>query len=538
MSGIPKPSGRSEPRSRAVPAACRPTRIRKDSDKFLLSLDVGTGTVRCVLFDLGGRIVRAGHSNRRYRAETPDSPFLLVFDPQAFWSDLCRLTRKVLSGAGAAPESVLGVTATFQRHSFVFLDERDVPVYAGPNLDTRGLFAQAEIERRLGDSGYRLTGQWPPLTSGLAKLLWFRQEATDRFKKIRTVLTIGDWVLFRLTGVRRSEPTGASASMLLDLARRTWAREIFDAFELDPSIVPPMAQAGEVVGTLKDAAARQMALAAGTPVVVSGADTHCAVLASGRQDPCAVFLVAGTTAPVCSVLSTPVTDPHCRLWTSCHLDPDRWLLEANSHLAGTVYAWLGRVLLGRQGRDATGSPPYARMEKLASAAPVGSNQTYALLGPAIMDARNFIVLRPALLLFPPPVDPVIAAPVEAGHLLRAALENVAYAVRGNLEQIVSVTGVRPERICATGGLCASRLFCQILADCLGLAVEVDRTRQGSALGAALCCAVGLGVFRSPEDARSAWACGGEVFEPQPRNAEVYEQGFRRWTDLYRKLAEI
>lgn len=538
MSGIPKPSRRSEPRSRAVPAAPRPTRLRKDSRKFLISLDVGTGTVRCVLFDLEGRIVRAGHSNRRYRAERPNSPFLLIFDPQELWSDLCRLTRKTLSAAGAAPESVLGVSATFQRHSFLFLDERDVPVYAGPNLDARGLFAQAEIERRLGDSAYRLTGQWPPLTSALAKFLWFRQEATDRFEKIRTVLTIGDWVLYKLTGARRSEPTGASASMFLDLARRTWAREVFEVFELDPSIVPPLAQAGEVVGALKDPAAKQMALAVGTPVVVSGADTHCAVLASMRPDPWAVSLVAGTTAPVCSILSTPVTDPHCRLWTSCHLDPDRWLLEANSHLAGTVYAWLGRVLLGRHGRVASGSPPYTRMESLASAAPAGASQTYALLGPTIMDARNFLVLRPALLLFPPPVDPVIAGPVEAGHFLRAALENVAYAVRGNLEQIVSVADAKPKRIYATGGLCASRLFCQILADCLGLPVEVESTRQGSALGAALCCAVGVGIFRSLEEARDAWIHAGEVFEPSPENVELYEQGFRRWKDLYRRLAEI
>lgn len=538
MSGTPKSSRRGEPCSPAISKTWEPTRLRKGPEKFLFSLDVGTGTVRCVLFDLWGRMVRTGRCKRRYRAETPDSPFLLIFDPQELWSDLCRLTRDVLSVAGAAPESVLGVSVTFQRHSFLFLDERNVPVYAGPNLDTRGLFAQAEIEGRLGDSVYRLTGQWPPLTSALAKLLWFRQEAPERFRKIRTILTIGDWVLYQLTGVKRSEPTGASASMFLDLSRRTWAREVFDAFELDPSLMPPLAQAGEVVGTLEARAAKQIGLATGTPVVVSGADTHCAILASARPAPCAVSLVAGTTAPVCSILSSPVTDPLCRLWTSCHLGPAQWLLEANSHLAGTVYAWLGQLLYGRDRKAASGSPPYRRMEVLASAAPVGSNQTYALLGPAIMDARNFLVLRPALFLFPPPVDPVIAAPVEAGHLLRAALENVAYAVRGNLERILSVTGAKPERLYATGGLCASRLFCQILADCLDLTVEVEHTRQGSALGAALCCAVGVGAFRSLEDARRAWALEGEVFEPKPRNVEAYEQGFRRWTDLYRKLAEI
>lgn len=541
MSGTPRSSRRSNRGGRrppAFPSASGPSRSRKGAGRFLYALDVGTGSLRGALFDLEGRIVQAGRRKRSYRTETPESPFLLVFDPQRLWSDVCRLTREILSRAEAPADSVLAVSATFQRHSFLFLDERNVPVYAGPNLDTRGLFAQAEIHQRLGESAYRLTGQWPPLTSALAKLLWFRQEAPARFKKIRTVLTIGDWILFKLTGEKRSEPTGASASMFLDVSRRTWAKEVFDVFDLDSTMVPPLAQAAEVAGTIEHRTAEQTGLAAGTPVVVSGADTHCAVLSSARPDRSGVCVVAGTTAPVCSLLSGPLTDPLCRLWTSCHLDPDRWLLEANCHLAGTVYAWLGRVLFGTKSRPGPSRPPYRRMEALASATPAGSGQTYALLGPTIMDAKNFLVLRPALLLFPPPVDPVIAAPVEAGQLLRATLENVAYAVRGNLDEIASVTGAKPERIHATGGMCASRLFCQILADCLGVAVEVERTRQGSALGAALCCAVGSGLFRSLEDARRVWAGNGEVFEPQPRNVEVYEQGFRRWTDLHRKAAEI
>ena len=511
---------------------------KRSKDGYLLSLDVGTGTVRGVLFDLRGQVIHAECRPRHYQTDPAGGSFLLVFDAGNLWADICHLIRDVIRGANIRADAILAVSTTCQRLSFLFLDEAGEPVYAGPNLDTRGMFTQGDIEEKMGEEIYLLTGQWPPLTSALAKILWFQQEAPDRFRRIQTIFMLNDWVQYKLSGEKRSEPTAASASMLLEIATRQWSGRILDAFDLDAGLLPPLAEPGETIAAVNRKASSETGLARGTAVVVSGADTQCALLGAGPAAPDRMAIVAGTTAPVCYIQNTPFTDPGRRLWTSCHMAPGSWILEANSQLCGSVYQWLRDLVGGLLEKSDCLGDPYAWMELQASAVPAGSEETFALLGPVIMDARNFHVLRPGLFLFPPPVQTVIAPPVQIGHFIRATLENIAYALRANFDQLVSLKGVRPDRISMTGGLCNSRLFCQILADCLGLAVEVGDIREGSALGSAICSAKGTGAFASLEEASRALCRQMHVFEPNRENRSVYQQGFARWSELYQKIVEL
>ena len=511
---------------------------RRSGEGTLLSLDVGTGTVRGVLFDLHGEVIHTERRPRHYEPDPAGGSFLLVFNAQKLWSDICELIRDVIRRANIPADSILAVSTTCQRLSFVFLDPAGDPVYAGPNLDTRGMFTQGDIEEKMGEEIYVLTGQWPPLTSALAKILWFKQEAPDRFRKIRTILMLNDWVQYKLCGEKRSEPTAASASMLLEIATRRWSGKILEAFDLDAQLLPPLAEPAERIGAVHRQGSSQTGLAMGTPIVVSGADTQCALLAAGPAAADHVAIVAGTTAPVCYIQDVPFTDPGRRLWTSCHMTPDSWILEANSQLSGSVYQWL-RDLVGELLEQSDRFPnPYAWMEQQASAVPAGSEETFALLGPVVMDAGSFHVVRPGLFLFPPPVQTVIAPPVRIGNFIRATLENIAYALRANVEQLVSLKGARPDRIGMTGGLCESPLFCQILADCLGVAVEVGSIREGSALGAAICSAVGTGAFASLQEATKALCRQVRVFEPNRENRSDYQHGFARWSELYHKIVEI
>ena len=193
----------------------------KRLEGYLLSLDVGTGSVRCVLFDLAGRIVFRQMAPRSYRSDAAGDPFLRSFDAGLLWKQICLLTRSMFAATEIAPGTVLAVSATCQRFPNIFLDGKGGEVYAGPNLDTRGIFTQGRIEETIGEEYYRITGQWPPLLSGLARLLWFRQEEPDVFSGIRTVFMLDDWVLYRLSGERGSEASAASGSGFLDLKTAT-----------------------------------------------------------------------------------------------------------------------------------------------------------------------------------------------------------------------------------------------------------------------------------------------------------------------------
>jgi len=505
---------------------------------YLLSLDVGTGTVRCVLFDLEGRVRFRETRPRSYLADPGGDVFLRTFDTDALWDDICLLTRSLFDRGGIAPEAVRAVSATCQRFSNLFLDGGGRTVYAGPNLDTRGVYTQGQIEEALGEAYYRITGQWPPLLSALARLLWFRQERPAVFRGVRTVLMLDDWVLLKLSGERVSEPTAASGSGFLDVVTASWSSRILETFGLDPDLLPPLKHPGETAGEVTARAAGETGLAAGTPVVVGGADTQCALLGAGVHGPGQIGIAAGTTGPTCLTLDVPFVDPGQGLWTSAHVEPGIWILEANCQWLGNVYQWLHDRLEELPLEPSTRAGLFGWMDAQAARVPAGAGDTFGLLGPILMDARSFHVVRPGVFLFPPPAHPMIASPSGIPHLIRSALENFAFALRGNLERLRGAGRGDPGRVLLTGGMAASGVFCQILADCLGRPVEVARVLEGSALGAAICAAAGIRVFGGIADARKALVGRDRVFEPRAENREVYEQAYDRWVDLYRKLEDL
>jgi sugar (pentulose or hexulose) kinase len=511
---------------------------KKSNDGYLLALDGGTGTVRAVLFNLEGDLIHQEVRPRIYGPDPLGGEFLQVFDAKAFWSEICLLIRTILHDAGIPAESVLAVSATGQRFSYVFLGDRDEVLYAGPNLDGRGAYLQGDIEDRLGMQYYLLTGQWPPLTSALARFLWFQREAPAIFSRIRTVLMFNDWMLYKLCGEKHTEVTAASASGLLDVRARSWSGIIRNAFEIDASLLPPIARAGETIGRVLPQAAEETGLKPGTPVVVGGADTQCALLGGGVWGADQVGIAAGTTAPVCRVMDSPYVDPEKRVWTSCHLESAGWILEANTPWAGYVLQWARDILARTAERSCMSVDIYGWMEEQASQTPPGAGDTFGFVGPAIMVERNFQLIRPAIFFFPPPAHPVTESPAHVGHFLRAILENIVFAIRANYEQILSIKVSEFAPIHLTGGLAKSRLFCQMISDCLDLPVVVARIREGSALGAAICGAVGIGTFSDLAAAQKALVQKDSLFEPNEENASLYQAAYERWRAIYEKIEAL
>ena len=510
----------------------------RSKDGYLLALDGGTGTVRALLFSMDGQRIHRGQKKRAYAHDPLLGEFACVFDAGSLWSTICDIIRSVLRQNGIPPEAVLAVSATGQRFSYLFLDDKDEVLYAGPNLDARGAFIREDIEGRMGQAYYPLTGQWPALTSALSRLLWYRQEAPTVFGRIRSVLMLNDWMLQRLCGTKRCEVTAASASGLLDVGARQWSEKVLSTFDLDATLLPPLAPAGEVIGEVLPGVAQETGLKQGTPVVVGGADTQCALLGGGVRGEDQLGIVAGTTAPVCLLMDTPYVHPEKRFWTSCHVDAAHWVLEANGQWAGYVVEWMKDLLINLRERPCTDREMYEWIDKKARAAPPGCHDTFAFLGPVIMEEKNFQFLRPGVFHFPAPAHPLTAYPAQASHFLRAILENIVFALRANHEQIAGARPTRPGQICLTGGLSGSPLFCQILADCLDLPVFVGRIREASALGAAICAATGVGAFSSLGDAQDVIVREDAAFEPCRENTAAYQKAYERWREIYDKIEAL
>ncbi len=123
------------------------------------------------------------------------------------------------------------------------------------------------------------------------------------------------------------------------------------------------------------------------------------------------------------------------------------------------------------------------------------------------------------------------------HLVRAAMEGVAFSLRHNLET-AEQAGVKASVLCAVGGSANSRLWTQIKSDVTGKPIAVPSSDTAATLGAAILAGVGVGMYRDFEEAVKLTVEVKRTHEPNPENTEAYEKNYQTYLELYRRLRDI
>ncbi|MEM3664086.1 MAG: FGGY family carbohydrate kinase [Candidatus Jordarchaeales archaeon] len=500
---------------------------------LLAVLDIGTGSARFVAVDEAGKFVHFSSFRMRYSASDGLAGVGFELDAEWLWKNVARMVRD----SGVA-DRVIGVGVTSQRYAAVFTDDEGRPLYAGPNLDARGVFVQHVLMERLGRDFHRITGHWPPLIFMPSRILWFKREKPDVYAKFGRFLNLCDWVTFKFCGEYATDYSNASETIMFDVSRLEWSGRMLEELGVTVDQLPRVVEAGTAVGEVTREACNETGIPEGTTVVACGGDTQCAVLAArgvSEGDTCAV---AGTTTPIQIVLSKPVVDPDRRIWTSCHVLPGRWVLESNAGITGRLVEWFKDGVAKGEAEDAEkrGLNPYDELFRMAEEAPLGAGGILASMGPQIMDYREGIRIFPSTLAFPPLI--MVDKPTTKGELFRALLENVAFAVRANCEQLREVSGVEIRELKVTGGLARSSFFLRLISDVTGLPVRSPLEKQGSSLGCAICIAKGVGLYSSFEDAIRGMVREGESVSPSPEKHKEYEAVYSRWRQFYDKVAGL
>ena len=481
------------------------------------------------MYDAHGRLLAQAREHFQYRVlDDPTIPFVRGFDldPAAFWKSLASCAQEALA-ALPADARVRGVAVTSQRQGCVFLDRAGEVLYAGPNLDARAALEGFEVHEKLGTKRlHAITGHLPACVFPLARYLWYRKHGDAA--RIATVLMLSDWVTQRLTGACVAEPSNAAESMFYDVSQRTWSSEILQSFDVPRSILPDLHASGTQVGTVTAAAARATGIPEGTPVFTGGADTQCALLASDARADGDTAAVLGTTCPVQMVTATPVLDPAANLWTGCHVVGERWVLESNAGDTGGTYRWLLKLLFG-----AADEAAHAASESAMEAA--SGRTVHAFLGPLVFDLRKMNPFRAGGILFRFPILHLDRP--NHGDILAGFMDNVAFAVRANVEQLVATNGRPVTSLRVSGGMAQSRTLVQRLADALAMPVLVSKVLETASLGCAVLAAVGSGLHPSVPDALAAMTAR-RVVEPEPSSLAACTERYGKWLDLQGKLGEL
>jgi autoinducer-2 kinase len=504
------------------------------ADAHVMAIDLGTGSCRALVFDRAGNQVAMAQREWSHPG-LPGFPGSQQFETAKNWPLICECTREAIAKSGLAASDIKGVASTAMREGMVLYDEAGTEIWACPNVDSRAGDEAVELirsglARRIFDTG----GDWVSITSP-ARFGWIRRHEPETFRRIAHMGMLSDWVATKLSGKYATDPSIGASSGLFDLAKATWSEELIRALGLDPAIFPPVLAPGSVIGPVTAVAADQTGLAAGTPVVVGGADTQLGLLGIGRTSPNAVTLVGGSFWQTTVLADRPLIDPQARLRSLCHVLPGQWMVEGIGFYCGLTMRWFRDAFCDWEKAEAArrNVDPFVVMEEEAVAVPPGSNGVIPVFG-NVMDAKRWVQASPSFLQFD------IDSPGSSGRkeCIRAIEESAAYIALGHLAIIRELTGGSFDEIVFTGGGSKGRLWPQIVADVLGVAVRVPVVKESTALGGALCAGLGARLFDDLSTAAAQVVRFERTFEPNQAAHAAYGPLYERWHTLYGRMLQL
>lgn len=433
-------------------------------DQWWLGLDLGTTGIRCIAFD---RELRAGAS--AYVEQPPDClpGGLVEQDPRQWVTTALGVIADVAGRLD--PGSVRGLAISSQSITIVPVDDAGQALRPAISwLDSRGeeqlsrLAAVCEPATVVERTGKPWEG-----TYVLPKLAWLDEHEPETMRDARWFWTPQEYVLFHLTGVVATDHTLASGTMLYRNDLRAWDPELIALADVRREQWAPIRAAGALVGPLRDTIADAVGLPS-VPVCVGAQDQKCAALAAGLA-PGVLTLSLGTAAALEAMRSTPASLPGVP--TFSYFGDREWVAEGVVHTAAAANRWFAQ--------NAAPTDDVEELGRLAAATYPASDRPLffphlARVGQPAARARWGV--EPAGVFWGLTLD---ATP---GDMARAVLEGVAYEV-ALLAGRLAAPEARVLRV--FGGGAQSDLWCRMLADITGLAVEVLASHEAAAAGAAM-----------------------------------------------------
>lgn len=488
---------------------------------------MGTGGTRAIILNEAGEIVGSG--TEEHAPFASPKPGWAEQDPRDWWRAAAIAVRKAIQASGVSGESVECVGFSGQMHGAVLLDEHNEVIR--PALiwcDQRTEPQSKYLEKLFGlETLIQLTCN-PPLTNfTLTKLVWVQQNEPANWARVRKVMLPKDYVRLRLTGESAIDVADASGTLMLDVAKRQWSKEVLSKTGIDEKLLPKLFESQNICGAIHEEGAKATGLKRGTPVVAGAGDQAAGAVGIGITRPGVVSATIGTSGVVFAATDRPALDPKGRLHTFCHAVPGRWHVMGVTQAAGLSLRWF-RDNFGA-GKD-DGRDPYERLSEEAASVPAGAEGTF--WAPYLMGERT------------PHLDPSaraafvgLTASHTRAHLIRAVMEGVAYSLKDTFSIFAEIK-VPVQKIRLGGGGARSALWRQIQADVYGHEIEIVEAEEGAAYGAAILAGVGAKCWGSVDQACDAIVRVAKRVAPVKPNAEQMQAGYQVYKRIYPALRTI
>ncbi len=469
--------------------------------KYIIALDQGTTSSRCIIFDHSGRICSV--AQKEFTQYYPQ-PGWVEHDPMEIWDTTLDVARAAMQKIKLQAHDIAGIGITNQRETTIVWDKNTgEPVYNAIVWQCR---RSSGIVDELTKAGYSdmicgKTGLIPDAYFSGTKLKWLLENVSGvRVRAEAGELlfgTVDTWLIWKLTGgaVHVTDYTNASRTMLFDINRLCWDEQLLKLLEIPQCMMPEVRPSSQIYGwsshelfggeiPIAGAAGDQQSALFGQCCFAPGDvkntyGTGCFLLMNTGSEP--VISRNGLITTIAATLSGQL----------------QYALEGSVFTAGAAVQWL---------RDELGI--------ISSAS---ESLEYAL---SVPDAAGVYVV-PAFTGLGAPYWNQYARGMITGitrgfskpHLVRATLESIAYQTRDICEAMENDAGVPLTGMKVDGGASANDFLMQFQSDILGTEVVRPECIETTAMGAAYLAGLAVGYWESLDDVRANWVTGS-VFRPE------------------------
>ncbi len=524
-------------------------------DTFVLAVDLGTGGPKVVLLSASGRI--GAHAFAPVGVTLTDDGGAEQ-SPQAWWEAIVSSARRALTDSGVAPDRVVGVGCTSQWSGTVAVDGGgDAIGQAIIWMDSRGAQAVRKTVRgALNVQGYSPSkaARWVRKTGGIPSLSgkdpvghihFLRTRRPDVYASTAVFLEPVDYLNLRLTGLARASHDSITLHWVTDNRDRAaiaYDDALLELAGLERTTLPDLVPTGSVLGGLTAAAAEELGLLAGTPVVAGTGDLHSAAVGSGAVADFSAHLYIGTSSWISCHVPFKKTDALTNIASIPSGLPTKYLLADEHETGGACLTWLRDNLLfpgdalsgaGHGGASGPGGVPdgfFGLVNEMAASVPAGAHGV--MFTPWLNGERS-------------PVDDHtirggfhnISLSSTRSDMVRAVFEGVALNSAWLLGAVDKFCKRRMDSLAFVGGGANSDLWSQIHADATGRVIRqmVDPV-LANVRGAGLLTHVALGHM-SLDDIPGTVAVKA-IYEPDPSATAVYEERLKEFVHLYEKTKGI
>lgn len=484
--------------------------------RYILGIDFGGGASKATLLREDGVICAT--NTTEYATNYP-KPGYAEQNPVDWLDASCKNIRGVLDKSGINPCDILSVSFDAATHTAVIVDENfDVIRPAIYWTDTRSTEEVKYLKENYSEIIDRQALHKVDTIWSLPELLWIKNNEPENWQRVRKILFAKDYVRHCLTGDYVTDFIEAEGSMMFDINRMEWSKELCDILEIETSEMPKVVKPTDIVGKITKEAAELTGLCEGTPVLCGTTDTVMEVFASGALRKGQMTLKLATAGRICVITDKPY--PDVNLINYSHIIDGMFYPGTATKSCAASYRWF---------RD-TFNGDYAEFDSIANDIEIGSE---GLVFHPYLNGELTPYANPNLC-----ADFVgIRSSHTKGHFARAVLEGVVMSM---LDCKNTLDEMNIEHSCSAmiiGGGGKSPLWRQMVSDALGLKL-VEMKYADSSFGSAMLAGVAIGVFKSPEHAVSV--CNEVVSEtfPDNENTKKYVKLFRKYKAIQKALEPI